>query len=129
MRSKGDKIHVQALVAAAKRTQTFAPQILKINTPTLFRWQIGCKIVLSTGRPLTNLCNVVPHFNRKNVYVLRIPRIIMASPCRSRGGRKLPTQSQSKSKQKDFDPHFGYRPFSFLTGRYLTDAPNIRPAS
>ena len=47
--------------------------------------------MLSPRRSLTNLRNVLSHFDGKDIYVVRIPRIIVARPCRPRGGRKLAT--------------------------------------
>jgi hypothetical protein len=77
-RTQLNEIHVQTLVSSTEFTKTVASKIFKVQSPALFERRIRRKVMLSAGRPLTDSSDVLPDVSGQVVYIMRIPRVVLA---------------------------------------------------
>jgi hypothetical protein len=65
------------LVSSTIYAKAVASEILKVYSPALFVWRVGCEIMLGAGRPLAHSSDVLSDINGQIFYVITIPRIIL----------------------------------------------------
>lgn len=91
MRARRDEIDVQALVSSAVLAQSIASKIFEIDPPALFLRRVGREIVLGDWWSLAETGDVVPYVRRKIVYMVGIPRVVLAHTASSGKGGEFAT--------------------------------------
>ena len=77
VRAHSNEVNIQTLVSPTIFRQAVAPvalEVFEVYSPTFFMRIVGCKVVLSTRRPLADFSNVVADLKGQNVYVMGIER-------------------------------------------------------
>ena len=77
VRAHGNEINVQTLISSTIFAQSIAVKIFKVYSPALLVRRIGCEVMLSDWRTLTEPSDVVSDFDRKIVDTMRIPRAVV----------------------------------------------------
>jgi hypothetical protein len=100
MRTYGDEIDVETLIAVAIFAQAIASQIFKVNPPTLLVRIVGRKIMLGGGRSFADTSDVLSNLNRKIVNVVRVPRITLNHGTAFGKSREFATKQKAESQQQ-----------------------------
>jgi hypothetical protein len=80
-RAFSNKVDVQTLVSSPIfRRPTIALQIFEVYSPALFVRRVGSKIMLGARRPLADSYDVLLDVGRQGIYVIPVPRTILACP-------------------------------------------------
>jgi hypothetical protein len=71
-----NEVNIQTLASPTIFLQAVpvAFEVFEVYSPTLFLRIVGCKVVLSTRRPLADFSDVVADLKGQNVYVMGIER-------------------------------------------------------
>src|SRR6266404_4199138 len=73
VRAHSNEVNIQTLAPPTIFLQAVAPvafEVFEVYSPTLFLRIVGCKVVLSTRRPLADFSDVVADLEGQNVYVM-----------------------------------------------------------
>jgi hypothetical protein len=65
------------LISSTIFAQTIASKIFEIYAPALLVRRVGCKIMLSAGRPLADSGDVLSDLSGQIVDMMTIPRIVL----------------------------------------------------
>jgi hypothetical protein len=99
MRAYIKEINVQTLISSTIFGQPVTSEILKIYSPALLMRSVGCKIILSAGRPFADCSDVLSDFHGQIVDVMRIPRIVLIDGAAHGTSRHHAEKWKEKSQQ------------------------------
>jgi hypothetical protein len=103
----GNEVNIKTLVSPTILLQAMAValKVFEVYPPASFPGIVGCKVVLSTRRPLADFSDVVADLKGQIVYVMGIPRGITTYGTPFRFSLKFIAKQQQKSQQHGPDCH------------------------